>query len=271
MAELPTIASFWTGDPLSMIERLCLKSFLDAGHRMVLYSYGAVEGVPDGVEMADANDILAEPETITTHTRTQSPAPFADRFRYHLLAKRPGVIWADTDAYCLRPFENPTGYFFAFADEKSRIVANGVLALPPESATLRELIAWTENEYAVLPWLPATALDQACRAARDGEPVHVSEFPWGAWGPSAITWVLRHTGELEHAMPHDTLYPVSYPDRRKIFKRARHVMRSCTDRTMSIHFYGRRIRDRLLKEYDGIPPQATVLHRLAEKHEIATT
>ncbi|WP_298430416.1 hypothetical protein [uncultured Jannaschia sp.] len=271
MSDLPVIASFWTGDPLSLVERLCLKSFVDAGHRTILFSYGPVEGVPDGVETGDAADILEQPQTITTHARTQSPAPFADRFRYHLLSKRPGIIWADTDAYCLRPFVPRDGWFVAFGDEKKRLVANGVLGLPPESETLKELLAWTEDEFAILPWMPPKFLDQACRAARDGEPIHVAEYPWGAWGPNAITWILRMTGELEHAMDAVTLYPLSYPERRRIFKRARVTLRACTNETMSIHFYGRRIRDRLLKEYAGIPPEGTLLDTLGRRHGLIGT
>lgn len=268
-APLPPVASFWTGAPLSFVERLCLKSFVDVGHEITLYSYEKIEGVPEGVKLANAADILPQPDTYTVHPRTGSPAPFADRFRYHLLRKRPGVIWADTDAYCLRPFTPKNGYYFSWEDDHQGSVSNGVLALPADSPALAELIAYTSDEYALLPWLPAKMLDEACRRTRDGDPMHVTEMPWAVWGPTAITHILRTTGEISHALERDVLYPVRYSDRRRFFRKARMAWEHITEDTQSIHLYGRRIRSRLAADYDGIPPRGTLLATLGERHGIA--
>jgi len=59
LANLPEIASLWIGERLSWLEQLCLKSFADAGHHITLYSYDPIENVPDGVETADAGEILS--------------------------------------------------------------------------------------------------------------------------------------------------------------------------------------------------------------------
>jgi hypothetical protein len=56
-----------------------------------------------------------------------------------------------TDASHPHPFQSRDGWFMAFDDDKRRRVANGMLALPPESQTLRELLARTEDEFAILP------------------------------------------------------------------------------------------------------------------------
>lgn len=270
MADAPLlpIASFWTGAPLSFVERLCLKSFVDIGHEITLYSYEEIEGVPEGVKTADATAILPRPDVYTVHPRTGSPAPFSDRFRYHLLRKRPGVIWADTDAYCLRPFTPKNGYYFAYEDDHNQSVASGVLALPADSPTLAELIAYTNDEYTLLPWLPAKMLDEACRRARDGDPMHVTEMPWAVWGPTALTHILKTTGEIEHALPRNTLYPVCYADRRLFFRKTRLGWDHVTEETQSIHLYGRRIRSRLAADYDGVPPRGTLLAALGERHGI---
>lgn len=265
-AALPEIASFWTGAPLSFTERLCLKSFVDQGHPTTLYSYHPIEGVPEGVTCADAAAILPEPDAMVVHPRTGSPAPFADRFRYHLLRKRPGIIWADTDAYCLRPFRPRRGYFFAYCDRKDSFVANGVMALPADSPALQLLIAFTSDEDLILPWLPRTQIVEARSRARAGDPMHVTEMPWGIWGPSALTWALQQTGEIRHALPTDVLYPVLYEDRRVYFRHARQTMQHVTKRTASIHFYGRRVRTRLIDNHDDLPPANTILHRLGHRH-----
>ncbi|MEM7645039.1 MAG: hypothetical protein AAF366_21380 [Pseudomonadota bacterium] len=267
--QLTEIVTFWTGAPLSFVERLCLKSFVDVGHPITLYTYDPLDDVPDGVETRDAAEIMPRPETFVCHPRTGSPAPHADRFRYNLLKQRPGVIWADTDAYCLRPFEPKDGYFFGYCDANQTLINNGVLALPADSPALDELIAYTRDEYAILPWLPRQMLSEACRRSRDGDPMHITEMPWGVWGPQALTWTTRQTGEIKHALPTEALYPVLFEDRRKFFRRARLVERQITPETSSIHLYGRRVRARLRTNHDDIPPEHTILHQLACKHGLA--
>ncbi len=63
--SLATIAMFWHGPPLGFIERLCVQSFVDAGHPVVMFSYGAVEDLPAGVEAAPAIDILPSVTAMT--------------------------------------------------------------------------------------------------------------------------------------------------------------------------------------------------------------
>ena len=52
------IGALWMEGRLSFLEQLCLKSFVDAGHHVVLYHYGPLFGVPDGIELKDANAVL---------------------------------------------------------------------------------------------------------------------------------------------------------------------------------------------------------------------
>lgn len=180
---------FWDGPPLGFPERLCIKSFLDIGHKVVLFSYASVEGAPQGVEHASATDILPNPDNIIRHKRTGSASIHADKFRYSLLAQNDGIIWSDTDAYCLKPFVPKDGYFLG--REKDKVVANGVLALPAGSPTLRGLIAFCEDEYAILPWMMPRHRQEMQKLAKSGDPMHVTEMPWGAWGPKALSHFLK--------------------------------------------------------------------------------
>ena len=52
------IAALWMEGKLSFLEQLCLKSFVDAGHHVKLYHYGPLENVPDGMELANAEEVL---------------------------------------------------------------------------------------------------------------------------------------------------------------------------------------------------------------------
>ena len=140
------IASLWVGDRLSWLEQLCLKSFVDAGHPTTLFTYGPVEGLPDGVDLAPAADIL--PQTpIIRHERTGSPAFHADVFRLQLM-RQTDFCWVDTDAYCVRPFVIPRhGHWHGLIPaEGKEIVNNGVLKLPKRSKTLKALLEFTTDE-----------------------------------------------------------------------------------------------------------------------------
>jgi len=266
--SLATIAMFWDGPPLGLIERLCVQSFVDAGHPVVMFSYAAVEGLPAGVERAPASDILPPPDSMIRHARTGSPAPYADKFRFHLLARHDGMIWCDTDAYCLHPFEPRDGYFFG--RESDEVVANGVLALPAASPTLAALIALCDDEYAIPVWARPRQLAEIERRAAAGDPMHVSEMPWGVWGPRALSHYLKVHDEFRHALPPHVLYPVGFGERRLYFLHARRVWRLVRDDTVSIHFYGRRCRDRLERRHDGMPPENSVLAELARRHGVST-
>jgi len=265
--SLPTIAMFWDGPPLGFIERLCSKSFVDAGHPVVMFSYGKLDGLPNGIETAPASDILPDPKSIVRHERTGSPAPHSDKFRYHLLAKNDGLLWADTDAYCLKPFVPTDGYFFGRETEK--VVASGVMALPAQSPTLGALIEFCEDEYAIPPWMMPRHRQEMEERAEAGDPMHVSEMPWGAWGPKALSHYLRKHDEFRHALPPHVLYPVPFEDRRIYFREAWKTWKRVQEDTVSIHFYGRRVRERLWNRFKGTPPEGSVLAELAERHGVA--
>ena len=44
----PIIQSLWIGKELSVLEQLCICSFLKNGHNFHLYTYEKINNVPDG-------------------------------------------------------------------------------------------------------------------------------------------------------------------------------------------------------------------------------
>lgn len=255
----------WMEGPLSFLEQLCAKSFVDAGHETVLYHYGAVENVPQGVGLCDAADILPRDDFLL-HQRTGSPALHSDLFRYHLLEKRPGTIWADTDAYCLRPFETHDGHFYGW--ESTKHVNGGVLALPRDSHTLKELLAFTSDSFAIPAWYGEDYTAELNAAAAAGNPVHAGDQPWGVWGPHALTYFLQKTGEIEYALPQQALYPFSFKDRRLMLRANFDTSAHITEKTYSVHLYGRRMRGRLVRHENGVPGRDSFLGQLLAKHDI---
>ena len=265
MAQKFGIGMLWVQGALCYLEQLCVKSFLDNDQPVRLYVYNDVSRVPDGVEVRDANEVLPATEFVT-HTRTGSVAPHADKFRYRMLLQEPDLIWADTDAYCRLPFQTDNGHFYGWQEEHE--INNGVLRLPPESPTLMDLIAYTEDPYTIVPWLPPRQKKRLRQAQEAGTPLHAGEMPWGVWGPRALTWLLHKHGEEGNAFPRRVLYPIPYKDRRKMARPNRDMSELIQEDTASIHFYGRRMRDFLCVTYDGIAPENSLIGQLLIKHDI---
>lgn len=259
------IGMLWIGGDLSFLEQLCIQSFLDAGHPVRLYSYEPVGNAPAGVVHADAAAVLPA-EGFLRHGRTGSPALHSDRFRYLMLAREDRIIWADTDAYCLRPFETQTGHFHAWESDTG--VNGGVLGLPKDSATLARLVDFTADPYAIPTWY-GDDYRRELEARRDaGDPVHAGAMPWGVWGPHALTHFLKETGEIRYAMPRPTLYPFAYEERRLMLRPGLDPTPWLGPEVFSIHFYGRRMRARIVSANDGVPKPRSLIGQLLRKHGI---
>src|SRR4051812_12851319 len=106
MPEAPCV-SLWIGPRLGAVERACLRSMLRVGHPVTLYCYQEPAGVPEGVQLADAREVLAEELIIRHHSGSVSL--FSNRFRYELQRRAAGT-WVDLDHYCLAPIPGTDPY-----------------------------------------------------------------------------------------------------------------------------------------------------------------
>ena len=75
----PTVQGLWIGNALSRVEKLCISSFLSQGHSFDLYTYGNVEGIPDGATVHDGREILPEKDIFLNSDR-KTYAGFANFF-----------------------------------------------------------------------------------------------------------------------------------------------------------------------------------------------
>lgn len=261
----PVIGMLWIGGRLSFLEQLCVQSFLDAGHDVRFYTYGDVDNVPEGVQLMDARDILpAEP--FLRYERNGSLALHADLFRVRMLESSADIIWADTDAYCLRPWQARDGHYYAFQDGET--VASGVIGLPQDSPTLRGLSDFMSDLHPIPGWFRPAARRRLAEARDAGQPVHVSQMPWGVWGPAAVTHFLKETGEIDKALPPRVLYPVPFHKRGAMLAPGRVDPDALSEDTTSIHFYGSRMRRMLSRRHGGIPPKDSLIDRLMQRHGI---
>lgn len=94
---------------MSDLEIMCLKSWAGHGHPVHLYSYEDISGLPVGVILRDANEIIEGgpdiydgPMPKTVSKTAFEMMPFSDRFRFTLLRMN-GGLWLDLDIILVRP------------------------------------------------------------------------------------------------------------------------------------------------------------------------
>ena len=263
MAELSPVAGLWIGGSLTWLERLCLASFVRMGHPTALYTYGEVAGVPEGVEIRDGTTVVPT-DDFTVHERSGSVALFSDLFRYHMMRKVPGTIWIDTDVFCLRPIDTGGPHVFGYEVQSTGEMNGAVLRLPPDSPALQLLLDLTADPYVIPEFVSAPAQARMRAAAEAGTPVHASGMRWGIWGPLAITWATRKTGEDRFCQHRDVFYPLPFKERNAVFKRPAKLERFLTPDSQAIHIWGR------IKRYSGgvhggtVPAGCWLARRLAE-------
>jgi hypothetical protein len=132
-----TIHGLWIGNRLSLVELLCIQSFLNNDHAFVLWTYEKLENeLPDGIIIRDANQIIPREEVFQYRNKNQfghgkgSYAGFSDIFRYKLLYEH-GGWWVDMDVTCLKPLDFPTPYVFR-THHDLKLVGN-IMKCPPKS------------------------------------------------------------------------------------------------------------------------------------------
>ncbi len=176
---MATFRTFFLGR-MSGLEITCLKSFLDHGHRVIVFAYDGTE-VPKLFERQDAASILPQERIFYyRHGRGQgSVAGFTNLFRYALL-ERYGDWWIDTDVLC-RCSQWPLSECVTGWESASQI-GSAVLKLPAHIARICR---------------------SRCEALGEG-------VRWGEAGPRLVTSVLREQEMLDHVLPPEAFYPISY-------------------------------------------------------------
>ncbi len=265
--NLPVVATLWIGN-LSFLEQMCLNSFRDYGHRVVLYVYGPIRGVPEGIELRDANTVFPN-ENFIRHKRTGSPAIHADAFRYKMLELE-DVIWVDADMLCLKPWDFETPWVFGWEAQDDQ-TCNAVLGLPKNSKTLKKLNEFCVDEYPIPPWADDGERKRLEEAKAAGDPVHVSELKWGVWGPAALTWFLRDTGEIEHAQNEQVFFPIPYSSRRELLKPGHMIDDRLTNQAYGVHLWNRRLRRKIFADDGGVVDPQSFVGRALARHGVDPT
>ena len=254
--------SLWFGSDFTVLERACLRSVINQGHRLTLYLYEVCPDVPEGITLADANTILPY-ETAVSYITKGKIAIFADWFRYQLQALGRG-IWLDCDAYLLRPLDGRASYLMG-VDRPNGQIQNGVLRLPPDSEVLLGLLSMFEHPY-IPRWVPWKPRLKAQFVNLIGGDVDLARLPWGTTGPDALTALARRHGVYHNALEPDVLYPKRWEEAAWVLDPAIQLEDVITPRTLSIHLY-----NEMIKSFKTKPaPKGSFLARIQQEGAAAS-
>ena len=208
----PDVVTFWDG-PLDALRLLCLRSQVKAGHRVTLYSFAPLEGLPDGVVNADAEAVLPRafaerlrPTGLSGAWRDWTTLQFSDFFRMRLMALNAG-LWLDADVLLLKGIElDPAKPYFAW--EKKRQLGNSVLYLPPDDPIVKAFAALIQQDELTPDWLAwRHRLKFAWRKLR-GSTTRLSDIRVAIFGPASLTALSKRFGYAKYALPRKSYYSI---------------------------------------------------------------
>lgn len=266
MAREREVGTLWIGGALSWLEVLCLKSFVDRGQKITLFSYEPIPNVPEGVIRRDGREIM-DVDNFMKHEQKDSFALFADLFRLHMIKQCPGMIWIDTDVYCLRPMDYDTDYVIGFELPGEHRANTAIMGLPADSDLLNAMLDFCADEYSIAPFLPPKLKQKYQDAAARGTPVHISEQPWGTWGPTMLTHFVHALGHQDKVMPLDAFYPITFRERTEFLKPVRVAESYITENTTALHLWASN-KKQLGNRHHGLPPKGSYFAKLVEEHGV---
>jgi mannosyltransferase OCH1-like enzyme len=230
------VQGLWIGNELSIMEQLCVSSFLRNGHEFHLYVYDELLNIPTGTVVKDGNEILPA-ERIFKYRDYPSYAGFANFFRYKLLLER-GGWWADMDLVCLRPFDFGGEYVFSSEISRDEEVVNcGAIKVPAGSALM---------EYA---W-------GVCQSKKP------EELVWGETGPRLLGESVRRYSLQQFTKPHHVFCPIGYSDWQTLITPA---ASSISDETYAIHLWNEMWRH-WEQDKDARYPDGSVYEELKKRY-----
>lgn len=252
---LVTVNMLWIGERLGVVERLSILSYLQQGHPVRLHVYGEVQDVPDGAELADANETMPFDMAMSLWIPLNggSYALASDYFRMKLMQSGAG-LWSDSDMICLCPIE-VEGNLFGLETDAS--INTAILRLDPDSPIVRDILAGFSPNH-VPYWLPAARQVRWWARKLTFRPFGATDFRWGTLGPRALTGLARRYGVDHLAAPVDVYYPLPLERWREAFEPGGCFDEFVTERSRTIHLWHSHIED-------ATPPPSSAVGRLAAR------
>jgi hypothetical protein len=235
-----TVRTLWHGGSIGPCQLLCLRSFVDRGHRVEVFTFDSSLAVPSWLSLRDAGEILPQHRVSRYLANDERFAIHANLFRYALLHKL-GGWWIDPDVVFVG-VDLPVGDVFVAGPGEFGVASPAVMKVPAGHF----LVADALKRIAMLE---GTVAD------------------WGRTGAPLLTESINHTGLAPLAAP-DLVSPVSWFEVLSLFDPAQadDVAQRCAGRCcLDLHhevWLRSGVPDYLA------PPPGSFLDRLFQEHRI---
>lgn len=241
MAGVETVRCFWHGSPLSPYQLVGMRSFVDRGHRVELFTYDPAIAVPDWIVRRDANEIWPT-DRILRYQKDLGRGSFAlhaNLFRYAMLHQL-GGWWVDHDVVLLRPEFPAQDIFFSLEIRDPLTATFSVLKFPPGHPALAECV-------------------ERCVAL--GESPH-----YGETGAELFSKVVVSHRLARHAVAMETTYPLSALDVPAMFDPAKsaELHKRCASATF-LHLFNETWRRAGIPNFLG-PPAGSFIDDLLRQY-----
>lgn len=237
------IHSLWIGDQLGPLELVCLTSWIEQGHKAVLWRYEALNGeVPPEVEIRDAS-LVAPRQELVANRRTGSWALGANLFRYKLLMNQ-AATWCDLDVLLLKPMDLKKRYLFGWEHETS--INNAILRTPVGEPLLQDMIDLYMSPTPIPPWAKPSRRIYYRVLALFGRARTKEEFAWGTFGPRALTYYSEKRGLQGEAAPTSVYYPVPCQHAHMMMEAGSQVESFLGPDSTAVHIWASHVRHRIM-------------------------
>jgi hypothetical protein len=236
-----TLRSFWHGRSLGPYQLVGLRSFVDRGHRVELYTYDPEIAVPDWIVRKDANEIWPTGHVLQYQNDIGkgSFALHANLFRYALLFKL-GGWWIDMDVVLLQPELPQQDTFFSMETCDPPKATFSVLKFPAKHPAMMEAL-------------------KKCEALAEG-PLY------GETGADLFTDMVAKYGLAKFGQAMETTYPISALEVPRLFdpSQCAQLQSQCAD-SIFLHLFNETWRRAGIPNYLG-PPEGSFIDYLLQKH-----
>ncbi len=184
-----SFSTLWVGNSLGHYEKLSLKSAIETGKNVTLYSYEELADIPHGVMHSDASLILPRTSAVEKMIKMRKFSGMANIFRYQML-RQESTIWFDLDVVFLKNEFPVSPYIFAYED--LQYINNAVLSYPQNSELSNLMVT-------------RATIDEVCTGLR------------GSTGPKLLSKSITDLALEGYALPSESFYPVHWSEPWKFF------------------------------------------------------
>jgi hypothetical protein len=236
-----TIRCFWHGSPLGPYQLVGLRSFVDWGHQIELYTYDSAIAVPDWIVRKDANEIWPTDHVLRYQNDIGrgSFALHSNLFRCALLSET-GGWWIDLDVVLLRPELPQQEFFFSMETHDPMRATFSVLKFPAGHPAMTDAL-------------------EKC--------VALAEAPlYGETGADLFTEMVAKYDLKKYGRPMEMTYPISALEVPRLFDPAQcdQLQIQCAESTF-LHLFNETWRRAGIPSYLG-PPEGSFIDYLLLKH-----